>query len=87
MTTAFLEAQAIVNAFSSPAIKDAGIVLEAIEIGNEADFYMKNRVRPKTFTSKQYVAECVLISSAREIFTDMIDALQVGLNSLVTCLH
>jgi hypothetical protein len=71
LTAAFLEVQAIVNAFASPAIKDSGIVLEAIEVGNEADFYKKNHMRPKTFTSTEYVREYVSPTSlsARRILT------------------
>jgi hypothetical protein len=72
LSAAFLEAKALVNAFNSSPIKDAGIVLEAIEIGNEADLYSNNGARPKDFTSTEYVAECVLISLSRSIFTHMI---------------
>jgi hypothetical protein len=32
---------ALLRAFSSPNVTDAGIILEAIEIGNEADLYAK----------------------------------------------
>ena len=78
LSAAFLEAKALVNAFKSPSIKNAGIVLEAIEIGNEADLYPNNGARPKNFTSTEYVAECVLISlSARSIFTHMISPCQM----------
>lgn len=55
-----MEAKAITRAFHAPAIKSAGIVLSAIEIGNEADLYMNNGARPKTFTSVQYVKEYML---------------------------
>jgi hypothetical protein len=60
LSAAFLEAQALTKAFASPPIKNAGIVLDAIEIGNEADLYSNNGLRPKTFTSAQYVTECVI---------------------------
>ena len=60
ITAAFLEAKAIIRAFHAPAIKSAGIVLDAIEIGNEADLYMNNGARPKTYTSAQYVKEYML---------------------------
>ena len=63
LTAAFLEAQAIVNAFASPVIASAGILLDAIEIGNEADFYRMNGRRPKSFTPTQYVMECVILFS------------------------
>ena len=80
MSTAFLEAKALVKAFESPSIKKAGIVLEAIEIGNEADLYSHNGARSKDFTSTQYVKECVLVSlSARNFFffTHMIPPYQM----------
>jgi len=59
LSAAFLEVEALVNAFKSSSIKDAGIVLEAIEIGNEADLYPNNGARPKNFTSTEYVAEWI----------------------------
>jgi hypothetical protein len=77
LSAAFLEAKALVKAFKSSSIKNAGIVLEAIEIGNEADLYPNNGARPKNFTSTEYVAECVLISSARSVFTHMIPPFQM----------
>ncbi|KAF7291672.1 hypothetical protein HMN09_01258500 [Mycena chlorophos] len=39
MTAAFLEAQSIYEAFSSPAMVAAGVTLDSIEIGNEPDLY------------------------------------------------
>jgi hypothetical protein len=60
ITAAFFEAQSLIKAFASSPFKNAGIVLEAIEIGNEADLYSENGMRPSTFTSKEYVTECVL---------------------------
>ncbi|KDR82276.1 hypothetical protein GALMADRAFT_58958 [Galerina marginata CBS 339.88] len=39
ITSAFLNTKSLVKAFSSSAIKRAGITLDFIEIGNEADFY------------------------------------------------
>lgn len=57
ITAAFLEAKSIVKAFSSPAIKRAGIVLDSIEIGNEANLYPSNGARPMTYTTSQYVKE------------------------------
>lgn len=89
MSATFLEAEALVKAFKSSSIKDAGIVLEAIEIGNEADLYPNNGARPKNFTSTEYVKECVLISlsASRSIFTYIDTALPDGSNLLPTCLH
>jgi hypothetical protein len=51
ITAVFLEARSIVKAFSSSAIKHADIVLDSIEIGNEANLYPKNGARPTTYTS------------------------------------
>jgi hypothetical protein len=56
-----LEAMTIKNVFSSPSIRNAGIQLEAFEVGNEADLYSMNGERPPTYTVGQYVSECVLI--------------------------
>ena len=50
LTAAVLEAVAIVNAFSSSSFKDAGVVLEAIETGNEPDLYASNGGRPSPYT-------------------------------------
>ncbi|KAF9472125.1 glycoside hydrolase family 79 protein [Pholiota conissans] len=57
LTAAVLEAKSLAKAFSSPSIKSAGIILDAIEIGNEVDLYSNNGLRPKSYTSTQYVKE------------------------------
>ncbi|KJA26227.1 glycoside hydrolase family 79 protein [Hypholoma sublateritium FD-334 SS-4] len=57
LTAAFLEAKSLAKAFSSSQIKNAGITLDAIEIGNEADLYSNNGLRASTYTSTQYVSE------------------------------
>ena len=79
LSAAFLEAKALVKAFESSSIKNAGVVLEAIEIGNEADLYSHNGARSKDFTSREYVAECVFmsLSAARAILTHMIPLCQM----------
>lgn len=59
LSAAFLEAEALVKAFKSSSIKDAGIVLKAIEIGNEADLYPNNGARPKNYTPTEYVTEWI----------------------------
>lgn len=56
LTAATLEAKAIVNAFATSAVKGQGIVLDAIEIGNEPDLYGGGH-RAKGYTSTQYVKE------------------------------
>lgn len=55
ITAAVLEAKAIMNAFSSPRLN--GVTLDYLEIGNEADLYAKNGLRPSSFTSSQYVQQ------------------------------
>ncbi|KAL9714254.1 hypothetical protein Ac2012v2_002564 [Leucoagaricus gongylophorus] len=63
LTAANMEARAIVEAFTSPAIKDRGIVLDAIEIGNEPDLYPGNGHRPGNYTSTQYVKEWTVFAA------------------------
>ena len=62
LTATFLEAKSLVEAFASPAVKNAGITLDAIEIGNEANRYGINGARPTTYTPAQYVKECVYLA-------------------------
>lgn len=57
VTAAFLEAKSLVKAFASSDITGAGIVLDAIEIGNEADLYKNNGLRASSYSSTQYVKE------------------------------
>ncbi|TFY74559.1 hypothetical protein EWM64_g9455 [Hericium alpestre] len=56
LTAAFLETQAIVQAFTSPAMKTAGVTLQAMEIGNEADLYGNNGHRNSSFNAQQYTS-------------------------------
>ncbi|KAF8900153.1 glycoside hydrolase family 79 protein [Gymnopilus junonius] len=59
LTAAFLEAKAIVKAFASSAVKAAGITLDSIEIGNEADLYSSNGDRASGYSVAQYVPQWV----------------------------
>ncbi|KAJ3747810.1 glycoside hydrolase family 79 protein [Lentinula detonsa] len=62
LTAAFLEAGAIADAFNSfPA--SSRLVLDAIEIGNEADLYTSNGGRPANFTIVQYVPQWTSFAS------------------------
>jgi hypothetical protein len=54
----------IAKAFSSSSMIDAGIQLEAFEVGNEPDLYSKRGERPSTY-AVQYVPECVLTFRSR----------------------
>ncbi|THH06289.1 hypothetical protein EW145_g4187 [Phellinidium pouzarii] len=58
LTAAVLEATAIKTAFDSSAVQKAGVLLELIEIGNEADLYGNNGHRnSSTWTIAEYVKE------------------------------
>ncbi|KIK70061.1 glycoside hydrolase family 79 protein [Collybiopsis luxurians FD-317 M1] len=56
LTAAVLEASAIAEAFNSFS-PSAGLVLDAIEIGNEADLYVNDGNRPSNFTISAYVLQ------------------------------
>jgi hypothetical protein len=60
ITIAYLETQAIIKAFDSSAVKAAGITLDFLEIGNEADLYVNNGGRQNPWGATQYVTELVL---------------------------
>ncbi|KAG5651791.1 hypothetical protein H0H81_007377 [Sphagnurus paluster] len=55
LTAAYLQTRAIANTFNSPAVKNAGIVLDHIEIGNEPDFYPSRGYRKGNWTAADYV--------------------------------
>ncbi|KII84460.1 glycoside hydrolase family 79 protein [Plicaturopsis crispa FD-325 SS-3] len=57
LTAAYLETRSIVKAFDSPAVREAGITLDFIEIGNEADLYINNGARNSSWNIQQYVAQ------------------------------
>ena len=56
-TNAVNMAKAIVNSFRSPDVGAAGIILDRLEIGNEADLYTSNGLRNKGWDVEDYVAE------------------------------
>ena len=57
LTAVYLETKSIIKAFSNSAVTDAGITLDYLEIGNEADLYAKHGGRPNPWSVTQYVAE------------------------------
>lgn len=57
MTAAMLEAKAIFKAFSSPAVKQAGVTLKAVEIGNEPDVYTLTGHRNSSWNVVSYVQQ------------------------------
>ncbi|KAJ7127152.1 glycoside hydrolase family 79 protein [Mycena epipterygia] len=63
LTATFLETQAIIKAFSSPALVNAGITLDFLELGNEADLYNSNGLRASTYNVAQYTAEWITFAT------------------------
>lgn len=58
VANAVAQTKAIVAAFgTSGAAHKAGVILESIEIGNEADLYVKNKVRKTGYSIGDYVSE------------------------------
>ena len=58
ITTAVLQAQSIIRAFSSPSITETGIILDFLEIGNEADIYSLHGARDRsTWNITEYINE------------------------------
>ncbi|TFL04901.1 hypothetical protein BDV98DRAFT_561154 [Pterulicium gracile] len=59
LTAAYLNAQSIAKAFTSPAITSKGIVLDFVEIGNEPDLYRNNGLRGSGYTGRDYVPDWI----------------------------
>lgn len=59
MSNAVAMAKAIVEAFnpSTGPAATAGVILDMIEIGNEADLYAQNKLRPAGWNVTVYVAQ------------------------------
>ena len=57
LTAAYLQTRSIIKAFGSPQVRNAGIVLDYIAIGNEPDLYKQHDIRPKTYSVNQWVRE------------------------------
>lgn len=57
LTAAYLETKALVQAFESSAVKDKGVTLNFIEIGNEPDLYSKHGARESCWDVSDYVNE------------------------------
>ncbi|KAI0686429.1 glycoside hydrolase family 79 protein [Cytidiella melzeri] len=56
-------ANSILKAFSSATVRQAGVFLDLLEIGNEADLYANNGLRPSGWTVAEYVADWINIST------------------------
>lgn len=61
-TNAVNMAKAIVRAFQSTAVKTSGVVLDLIEVGNEADVYLFNGLRSSDWTVEEYVLEWISVA-------------------------
>lgn len=62
VSVAVAEAKAIRKAFTAGgAAFDAGIILDAIEIGNEADLYAHHGLRPTPWNASVYTPQCVIL--------------------------
>ncbi|KAJ7746112.1 glycoside hydrolase family 79 protein [Mycena maculata] len=59
LTAVFLETQTIVTTFASSAFTQAGITLDNLELGNEADLYSGNGLRASTYTVQQYTPQWI----------------------------
>lgn len=57
ITNIVAEAKSLAKAFNSPEMTKANVVLDFIEIGNEADLYPNNGLRPSTYSHVNYTAE------------------------------
>lgn len=62
VTNAVNMATAIAGAFRTSAVKSSGVILERIEVGNEADLYKNNGLRPSNWTVEEYVPDWISIA-------------------------
>ncbi|KAH9887651.1 glycoside hydrolase family 79 protein [Cubamyces lactineus] len=62
VTNAVNMAKAIVGAFRSWTVQASGVVLERIEVGNEADLYKNNGLRPSNWTVEEYVPDWISVA-------------------------
>ncbi|TBU46627.1 glycoside hydrolase family 79 protein [Dichomitus squalens] len=62
VTNAVNMAKAIVRAFQTAAVKASGVILDLVEVGNEADLYSNNGLRPRNFTVNDYVPDWISIA-------------------------
>lgn len=58
----YLQTDAIVRAFQSEEMKSAGVTLDCLEIGNEADYYEgQGRREHGKWSIGDYVIKCVFL--------------------------
>ena len=61
-TNAVNMAKAIGRAFASEDVVSSGVVLDRIEVGNEADLYSNNGLRPRNYTVDDYVPDWISVA-------------------------
>ncbi|KAM5531319.1 hypothetical protein V8D89_015034 [Ganoderma adspersum] len=62
VTNAVNMAKAIAHAFRTSAVKASGMILDLIEVGNEADLFRSNGLRPSNWTVEDYVPNWISIA-------------------------
>ncbi|RDX48501.1 glycoside hydrolase family 79 protein [Lentinus brumalis] len=63
VTNAVNMAKAIVRAFRTSAVRASGVVLDLIEVGNEADLFKNNGLRPSNWTVEEYVPDWISVTA------------------------
>ncbi|KAI0751865.1 glycoside hydrolase family 79 protein [Daedaleopsis nitida] len=62
VTNAVNMVKSIIKAFKTSAVQSSGVVLDLIEVGNEADLYKNNGLRPSNWTVNQYVTDWISVA-------------------------
>lgn len=62
VTNAVNMAKTIMRAFDSSAVKSSGVILDLIEIGNEADIYEFTGLRSSDWTVEKYVPDWISVA-------------------------
>ncbi|KAI0831387.1 glycoside hydrolase family 79 protein [Trametes gibbosa] len=62
VTNAVNMAKAIAGAFRSSLVKASGVILQRIEVGNEADLFKNNGLRPSNWTVNEYVPDWISVA-------------------------
>lgn len=62
VTNAVNMARAIVRAFRTNTVKASGVILDLVEVGNEADLFRNNGLRPSNWTVQDYVSNWISIA-------------------------
>ena len=62
ITNAVNMAKSIARAFHASAVKASGVILDLIEVGNEADLFRSNGLRPSNWTVEDYVPNWISVA-------------------------